>query len=69
MSEDRPTYPYPYTARFTAADREKLLGFAQTLGLTPGQVLRFLLRQASKPEALVQFGTREQWDRDDICVD
>ena len=46
MVEDRPTYPHLYAVRLTPTDREKLLGFADTLGLTPGQVLRFLLRQA-----------------------
>jgi len=62
-------YPHVFGVRLSDADRDKLEALAKDIGVLPCQALRLLVRQAVKAEARVQFASREQWERDGVCVD
>jgi predicted transcriptional regulator len=69
VTKSRQKYPYVFGVRLSLDDNAKLRALAENLGQKPSETLRYLLRKVTSAEAIVHFGTREQWDRDGICVD
>jgi len=69
MPYPSPKYPFVLGLRLNEQDHQKLQALAKALGQKRCETLRFLVRQAVKAGAVVEFSTREQWNRDGICAD